>query len=656
VLLVLVLGITAATGGQPGCGGGVPAPVAGAPENEAPAILSLPLDVAVNAMGGNVLIEREDARIFTQLGDLVVSRTYNSETLKWTRGVLDMTLQAGLFTDDTGAAYSTGNVVGPIVGTGWVLVDWQTVRTKNGAFVYGFGTTGALTSIASFAKPYPRLEISSTQILECESASSCSSLASITPASGPNGSTVIKTSDGRTVVYNYSNGLLSNAQTPQEVADSSPGESYAYDSTGLLLRFALGDKAATLTYSGRALSKMQQDGFGFWTFSTAITGASTFVSTLTSPLGNTISDTWNSSYQLTQVTDPDGFSVAFTWSGPRITGATLPNGTKMSAVYDAKLDAPISITGPDGNTVTVTYYAFGADPRARSYPVLSASDLYGQIFSQTFDTIGRVTAMANAMNETTTLTWTSAGLLSATDAAGVTTTFGPYDLLGNTASITVGPNSETPTYDPQGNLTRALIPTGQFPIIAGGVQGLGYDQNRKVNLLRLSSSVSGANPADAITIDYRPDGQTLAIHRPYGGDTTFWYSYGLLTQRCDTLDGTQQCTSFGYDGDSRLIKRVLPNGTETDITYGASRVAKVATVLNGAAPQQSKTYTYANGQLVSWTDSSYGGAAETIEYDGAGRPQKHTYPGGESVVVGYTNRSQVSIQIYYKPDGVTEGR
>jgi len=652
-LLILLLAVSS----QLSCGPQLPGPFSGAPEFAAPSIVALPLGTSVNMLGGNFMVRRTDLVLRTQVIPFPITRVYNSTTISWQWGILGITLAAQsngtfVFTDPTGTVWPA-QAAGPIPGSDYVIVNGTFVVTKQG-LVFGFLSNGTLGAIAWRNQTYPQLTFSPTQIQQCTSSSSCTTIATITQ--GSYGPTAISDSNGRQVIYAYNGNLLSNAKTPKEVANNWTGEAYGYDSQSRLSQVTTSENVQIqMDYNpSRSLSDLKQIGSGgnlTWSVTYAA-GSASNTSNLTSPLGNVKSFVWDSSYNLNAITDATGLVRSFAWSGRRISKVTAPDGTSASATYTD--DAPATVTDAAGNTVTYSYNETGVDPGAKAYPITSASDPQGTLLYQTFDSSGRLATSTNGAGNQTSYAWSFVGEPStATSPASVVTTFGAYDTHGNSASVARGNAKVTAVYDAVGRITRSYQPTDSFPTGGQGIQLRGFDENDNVVKLTTSTSVSGTSPADAITLALDSRGNVNAITRPYGGNASMSYdAYGRLISRCETVSGASQCTFFNRDADSRLTYTLLPNGMKTSLQYDAAgRVTQVQTSLSGTV-QQTKTMSYTNGKLTSQSDSSYS-AAETFAYDSVGRLSMHTFPSGESISYTYTVRSLVATETFFNPDGST---
>jgi len=309
-LLVLSAFFLAQSDCEPPAGPPAPVPFAGAPEYMAPGLVPLPLGAVANALGGNLYLARTDLVLRTQLGSIALGRSYNSAS-GWTFGLLGMrytppasAMQAGSFRDATGAVYGI-SWPGPIPGTNFVVLDSTRIKTKQG-LVFTF-TNGALASISWLNQPYPDLQFSASAIQQCTSATSCSTIATITQ--GPSGPTAISDTTGRSVVYAYTNGVLTNAKTPMELQNGLAGERYGYGGGLATITTSEGvSLALSYTLDGR-ITQAQQAATGLptstWSFgyTQPMSGMTTSVR---DPLGGMSSYVWDYAYHVISFTSAAG--------------------------------------------------------------------------------------------------------------------------------------------------------------------------------------------------------------------------------------------------------------------------------------------------------------------------------------------------------------
>ena len=120
-------------------------PSRGAPQFQDPNFIAVP-GGAVNAAGGNLLLERVDLSIDTLLGTSEIRATYNSSSEEWLWN-FQISFDGATFVDPTGAVHDGSGVAdgAPIPGTVWVKVDSDTIQTKGG-LAFDFDADGKLAS------------------------------------------------------------------------------------------------------------------------------------------------------------------------------------------------------------------------------------------------------------------------------------------------------------------------------------------------------------------------------------------------------------------------------------------------------------------------------------------------------------------------------
>ena len=141
-----------------GCPPSLPAPVAGAPDYQAPGFVPVPFG-QVNVLGGNLLLPRRDLDFDTRLGNVSLGATWNSADAAW-RYAFELSYDGATFVDASGARYAVGAVANgqAIPGSIWVRIDARTLKTKGG-LVHEFDASAASPRCAGRA---PRTPGSST--------------------------------------------------------------------------------------------------------------------------------------------------------------------------------------------------------------------------------------------------------------------------------------------------------------------------------------------------------------------------------------------------------------------------------------------------------------------------------------------------------------
>jgi len=243
----------------------------------------------VNAGGGNLLVRRSDLSIDTLLGTQEIAASYNGATGEWIWS-FQMAYDGTQFMDASGFSlavdrYGDG---GAVAGTHWVRIDADTMQTKGG-MTYEFDAEGRLASQHWATFDYPRVQyvygVGELTIEQCTVEGVCAAFFALALQEDGKPAQVTDARTGRACAYTYDDGLLVNAQTAKEVAESLPGTRYEYDGTLLVaLTNSEGERVEYDYDDGRRITKVVQVGEGNPTHSSITrsvetTGGSTALST-----------------------------------------------------------------------------------------------------------------------------------------------------------------------------------------------------------------------------------------------------------------------------------------------------------------------------------------------------------------------------------------
>lgn len=336
-----------------------------------------------------------------------------------------------------------------------------------------------------------------------------------------------------------------------------------------------------------------------------------------------------------------------------------------------------------GNKTTYTY-------NVSNGRITSAKDNGGnQLFSNTFDSWGRIDAQHDAVPDHIAGTFTydetirpgkivttytnrngksstlihdrNYKLLSKTDELGNTTTY-TYDYNGNRTSISDAKGNTTNyTYDDKGNLLTVTDP-------AGNITTMNYDGHN--NLLTITNP---AGKTTSYTYDSNnnqtsitdPEGNTtfftydensllLTETKPGGGKKTYSYENGLLKTTTDpngittsyaydgaghlvsTSDGENHSTTMTYDYADNLLSITDPLGNTVSYTYDSHGNKLTQTDANGNTTR----YVYnENGKLISQIDALNNEI--TFEYDGEDRLIKSVDARGNATTYTYDDAGKL---------------
>jgi len=214
-------------------------PSSGAPQFQDSNFITVP-GGAVNAAGGNLLLERVDLSIDTLLGTSEIRAIYNSRAEEWLWN-FQITFDGAMFVDPTGATHEVSAVAdgAPIPGTVWVKADSDTIQTKGG-LAFDFDAGGKLVSSHWATLPHPRIQYSWTdellEIAQCTAVDVCMPFFWIELIAGAFPTSVTDLRTGRLAEFEYDwRGRLVVARDALDVEKGWPGYRYEYGSFGGLL-------------------------------------------------------------------------------------------------------------------------------------------------------------------------------------------------------------------------------------------------------------------------------------------------------------------------------------------------------------------------------------------------------------------------------------
>jgi len=407
----------------------------------------------------------------------------------------------------------------------------------------------------------------------------------------------------------------------------------------------------TLTFSpadSRVHNQLIKNGDGTYTYKTKDNLSYNFTSAgrLTNIKdldNNTISLAYDGSGRLTSVTDPDSRAITLAYDGngklstlidpTRVANGTAESGAQCgTAGTGNNVDEDADTKVDDGcPTIKYAYDAAGdltsvtdgnAGVRTFTYSkhrLGSTVDQRGKtIFSNTFNSVNRVTQQTDPLNYTITISYDtpSKGVTSAVDALNNTAKY-YYDIYHRTTDK-LDPLGRTISYvyDSVGNLQKIIDPIleqWQF----------GYNSDADIT----SATDPLGNP---ISIAYNAQHLPTSITDARGYITTMGYdANGNLTSVTDATrqptgaaeSGTQCGTAgTGNNIDDDADTKVDDGCPSTKYTYDTA--GKVTSMANALGFTES--YSYTNGNLTTKTDAL--GKAWTYTYDSAGRKTSETTP------------------------------
>jgi len=311
-------------------------------------------------------------------------------------------------------------------------------------------------------------------------------------------------------------------------------------------------------------------------------------------------NTYDPAGRLTSVQDPLGNLTSYGYDADgRRTSVTEPNNQAagLSTIYNYDprgrvklINYPPTPAQPAGTTAQYTYDGMGR--------VLTSQDQGGQMTRKTYDDVGRLKTVTDAMNPPTGF---------------ITTYF--YDLNGNLQSIQDANNHTTQfQYDTMNRRTQKTLPLLQFETYQ-------YD-----SLGRLSSKTD-FNRTTTTTYNY--DSMDRLLSKTPQTGTGISFTYTLTGQRLSMTDPSGTTNYTSYDNRDRLKTKATPEGT---LTYTYDAHGNVLTITSSNTNGASMTYTYdALNRLASAKDNriaAQGGSSNptTYSYDATGNLTGYAYP------------------------------
>ncbi|MBA4373205.1 MAG: hypothetical protein C0402_10140 [Thermodesulfovibrio sp.] len=504
---------------------------------------------------------------------------------------------------------------------------------------------------------------------------------------------LITDSSGRTVGYGYETDPLSIY--PRLKTVSNPDGSsiqYNYDSAGRMSE-VINEKGVREVLNeydsdSRVIRQTHADG-GVVTFSYTFGAGGIPQTSMTAPNGATTTWSFNNSFYITAVTNPDGTtSYEREPVTNRLLSVTDALGRITAYTYDAK-GRLLTKTDSIGNTTAYEYEdVFNK--------ITKITDAMGNITRMTYDINGNLFSQISPDNKTTTFTYHSLGKpLTVTDAAGNITTM-EYDLMGNLTRMTdplgnssvmtcdslgrlitstdAKGNSTANTYDAMGSL---LTTTDQL----GHVTSYNYD---------LSGKLSQVTDAKGQIIRYEYDNRNRLVKMTDQLGNIETYVYDTSDNLVSMIDRKGQVTAYTHDLMNRVTRIDYADGSYTTYLYDATgkillitdsvsgtiaytytgtgcgggctmvpdKVASETTPIGSVsytydaigrrtgmtvAGQPAVSYGYDTGGRLNGMDTVINGASAHfgIVYDSLGRRSATTYPNGATTNYSYDNGSHL---------------
>jgi RHS repeat-associated protein len=441
---------------------------------------------------------------------------------------------------------------------------------------------------------------------------------------------LITDSTGRSVSYTY---YPSGGPLKTFTDGAGKTTTYSYDGDGDLTKVVDGNGNITqigydTSYRVTSIKRITDN-------TTLVGNTTTFTyntgnTVVTDPLGHTQTVFFDSAARTTKATDANGQSALTQYNADnQPTVSTTPlnqsytaaydgtfrgmssqqpdvvnggtNGLKSQRGYDSTITSqsdprfwlPKTATDTEGNAATYTYDSLGN--------VKTSTDSLGTT-SYTYNADGTVATSTDGNGQTTTYTYTGGNLTKVTPPSPLAPQTATYDTLGRPQTTTDGNGvTGTFTYDGDDRVTSVAYTNG--PTITGT-----YDADGNV-LTTTDPTGTTTNTYDRLsrlTYEAMPNGKSnsygydaanhLKTLQDAGGTTS--YNYDAADQLTSAqAPGEAQLTTFTYYADGAAKDTTYPNGVVTHNDYDNPSRLTLRAATRAGTTLASYAYTYKNGTL-----------------------------------------------------------
>jgi YD repeat-containing protein len=507
------------------------------------------LQALVNVGSGNLLVRSSDLVLPGIEGSVVLGADYNSL--------------------DIGSSVETG-----AFGHGWHSrsgIDVQLIANSNGSVTF----TGPDGVVGTFTNPVNNVYTSPAVFK----------------------ATLVKTSSGWNLTAHNSGQVIAfnSSGKPTTVTDRNGNvTTVSYNSSGQQTKITSdwGPSAiragATAYGSNGFISSYTQTGTDATTHTVSYGyDSSGNLTSITDPDGNVYTFGYDSSHDLTSITtpttstDPSGPNdvTSFTYdSSHRVTsitrllaqkGSNNTATTRLSYVSSTETqvaDPNTDQTQPVANVPNTTYTL---DSQQR---VTKVTDQAGNSRSVSYNSFNDVATYTDALGNVSANTYGANSGESLTNAAspmGASASFA-YANAPTTTNPTANFQASSST-DPQGNAT-AYTYSGAGNLASAknalaAVSSVAYNSDGTVH-----SSTDPMNGTNSTTYAYNADHQLTTVTPPTGNNlAAYSYTYDAYGRVLTVTDGASRETTFGYDADGRVTSVSYNDGTITvTFTYDGS--------------------------------------------------------------------------------------
>jgi YD repeat-containing protein len=329
-----------------------------------------------------------------------------------------------------------------------------------------------------------------------------------------------------------------------------------------------------------------------------------------------------------------------------------PRGNGFTYTYDSKgnmtekrMKADTSAANSGNDLVTTYVYDLNNNLLTQTNPnsivIANTYDSNNNLLTKTLS--GATTYSGTVQNTTTSYTYLSGFLDTATDGEGNITKF-QYS-SGQVSKIIRGTGSVTSTgsftYDSYGNPTAST-------------NGEGWTKSGTYNLFNLLGT---GTTAEGVVTSYEYDAnnnKTKETRYLSGGTAVksqFFYDIldHMTGSLVDTASGKTLLTTFKYDENGNIIEKKVGSGALVKYTYNEfGKVESERVIMNSGDSSQDIVTGYSydtNGNLTAKTDPL--GNTTTYTYDLYDRATQETNPKGTYVIYAFNKDGSVSSKSVY---------
>lgn len=350
---------------------------------------------------------------------------------------------------------------------------------------------------------------------------------------------------------------------------------------------------------------------------------------------NGLKQTFNSTGQLTTITDPNANTTTLTYSGSDL--ATITDSTSRKLTIASSGGRINSITDPAGRATTFGYsdnlLSSVTDPAGNSWSYIydangkltQKTNPAGNSSSNVYDANGKNTSSTDPEGRTKTISYDSANASTVTEKDGSSWSR-MYDPLLNVPTTTTDPlgNISNKSFDSRGNILTNTTPDGNTT---------SYSYDSANNMTSVTDALGKST-----SYTYNSLGQVLTVTDPDGHITT--NSYDAKGNLLQTTTPTGAKTVFTYNTKGKLLTVTDPITKKITYAYDASN--NVTSITDQNAKIISFTYD-TSGNLLTRKDPA--GKITTYVYDAMNHLTKITDPLGYITQVTYDklgNRTTVT--------------